>query len=235
MINLPKNWDEITITQFNELNAINSDNFENVDLINLEKLSILSNVDSDDDIWDDMDIRIMNKIIKDLDFLTIYPNGVTQDIILEKYHRYEFSKLTLGEYIDLDYYYQENPFSCVHFINAILYRQIKIGDWGNMIYESYDIINLNERAELILNNCKVGEAFGIVSEFSVWRNNFLEMYKSLFEPEIEDDFNADEMDEEELQEQEQEHKEREEEEDKRQNKGNGKEGRKEGRRQVRRK
>ena len=42
------------------------------------------------------------------------------------------------------------------------------------------------------------ETYGIITEFNQWSNQFTEIYKPLFEPDVEDDYDRDDLDEEEL-------------------------------------
>ena len=82
-VNIPKNWDEVYIDQFIELDSINLEQFESVSAVQLERLSILTDTSSDDDLWDDMDIREMNKLVTDLKFLSTKPSNTVYKKIID--------------------------------------------------------------------------------------------------------------------------------------------------------
>jgi hypothetical protein len=198
-MNIPKSWDEVSLDQFIELNQINTDEFNSISSINLERLAILTDTSADDDVWDDMDVREMNRLLTECKYLNTSPKVKANDKILDgKYHKLDFSNLTVGAFIDLEYFTQGNYITNVPKIIAICYRQHRIGEWGEEIVEPYSVINLDKRADEILYNTMTTEVFGIVDEYLSWKTIFVESYQPLFEAEIEDDYDKEELDEEEL-------------------------------------
>ena len=88
------------------------------------------------------------------------------------------SKLTLFEYIDLDYFFNENYLKNIDKICAILYRQAKTNRWGEEILEPYDY-DINIRADKFL-DLPITDVYGIINEFLKFRENFLDVYANLF-------------------------------------------------------
>jgi hypothetical protein len=200
-IETPNSWDDIFLEQFIELNTLKSENFTNTSSIHLEQLAILTDTSSDDEMWEDMDIRKLNKMIMECKFLKKVPTVPASSTILDgKYSRIDFNNLSNGEYIDLQYFSKDNSLENLHKVLSIIYRKEKVGEWGEKVLEPYDVIDIEERSEEILYNCMFHETYGIILEFNQWSNQFTESYKPLFEPEVEDDYDRDDLDEEELQE-----------------------------------
>lgn len=200
-IHIPKSWNEIYIDQFIQLDSIDYEQYETVSAIQLERLSILTDTSSDDDLWDDMDIREMNKLVQSLKFLKTKPsNTVYKKICDDEFILVDFNSLKFGEFIDLEYFIKQGENKNIDKISAILFRKYKYGEWGELIVELYKSIDFFERAEFIKNNFKLVEVYGAMNSYKEWRENLLNTYKSLFQDEIEDDYNPDEMSKEELEE-----------------------------------
>lgn len=167
--NLPKNWSEVTLYQYQELNkSIKYDIFD--------ELSILLNTTPDDPIIENLDWEEVGKILDKLSWLKKEPNAIIQKEI-EGFILKAFNKLTLGEFIDLEYYF-ENKIENLHIMMAILYRSQKIDDWDHIKIEPYDY-DIEERGEIFL-DISIIKAFGFLKEYESFRNNFLDSYKNLF-------------------------------------------------------
>jgi hypothetical protein len=200
-ISIPKDWNDIFIDQFVQLDSIDYEQFESVSAIQLERLSILTDTSSDDDIWDDMDIREMNKLVQNLKFLQTKPsNNVYKKICDDEFILINFNNLKFGEFIDLEYFIKQGENKNIDKISAILFRRYKTGEWGELIIEPYNLIDFNERSEFIKNNFKLIEVYGAMNAYKEWRETMLNTYKSLFQDEIEDDYNEAELSEIELEE-----------------------------------
>lgn len=200
-ISTPKDWNDIFIDQFIQLDSIDYEQFESVSAIQLERLSILTDTSSDDDIWDDMDIREMNKLVQNLKFLQTKPsNTVYKKICDDEFILVDFNSLKFGEFIDLEYFIKQGENKNIDKISAILFRKYKTGEWGELIIEPYKSIDFFERAEFVKNNFKLVEVYGAMNAYKEWRENLLNTYKSLFQDEIEDDFDESMLSEEELEE-----------------------------------
>jgi hypothetical protein len=122
------------------------------------------------------------------------------------------SKMTLGEYIDLEKL-TKNPVIHLEDIMAILYRPIKkhsfngikwavksqhkvgIGEVENLFqYYTLEEYNSNTRAEQAekMKNIPVSFALGAMSFFFSSRNHILSKYKSIFKPQVEGGEGSDE-------------------------------------------
>lgn len=200
-ITIPKSWDEVTIEQFIELDSIDMDQYETVEAIQLERLSILTNTSSDDDIWDDMDVRHMAKLITDLNFLSHKPSIILNDKILDdKLKIIDFDNIKFGEFIDIEYYIRNGENKNITNICTVLYRMTKVGEWGETIYQPYSTVDTDEVSKEIADNCTLGDIYGAIDKYKVWRESFLKSYANLFEQNIEDDYDKEELSEIELEE-----------------------------------
>jgi len=203
MINpkVPSNWEDVTVEQFIELDSIDMEQYETVEAIQLERLSILTNTSSDDDIWDDMDIRKMTNIIQGLKFLSTKPSiKVNQSILDNRLHLIDFNTIKFGEFIDIEFFIREGENQNIHKISSVLFRQTRSGEWGETIYEPYGTIDLEERSKMIMVDAKLTDIYGVINSYKEWRENFLSNYSSLFQGEIDDDYDKESLTEEELQE-----------------------------------
>lgn len=200
-LNIPKDWSEVFIDQFKELDSIDLEMYDTIHSLQLERLAILSDTSSDDEVWDDMDVRFLNKIITDLKFLSTKPSTFVNKTILDgELSLIDFNNITFGEFIDLEYYITKGENKNIDLIASILYKKTKIGEWGEIIFEPYSVVNLTDRAKIIEENCKLTDIYGAINAFKDWREAFLDTYKSMFQPNIEDDYDEVEMNEEELEE-----------------------------------
>lgn len=186
-INVPNCWEQITVSQFIELNTIDLSEYESISAVQLERLAIITDTSADDDVWDDMDIRELGKLIKQAFFLTknptsIYKKKLFDDTFVAK----SFMELTLGEFVDIEYFLEEANILNIPKIAAILYRKYKIGEWGEQILEPYEIINLENRSELFL-DLPITDIYGIVTSYIEFKTNFLKTYEALFEPDYDFD------------------------------------------------
>jgi hypothetical protein len=92
--------------------------------------------------------------------------------------------LTLGEFIDLEYYVGQSVQNFTLLI-SILYKKTKQDEWGNTIFEPYTY-NLDERTDLF-NDVSINEVFGAVNSYVNYSNDFKQRYENLFNPVIEEE------------------------------------------------
>ena len=195
-INIPTSWDQITVEQFIELNTMNVDEFDSVTSIQLERLAIITETSSDDEIWEELDVRELNRYVKESLFLTKNPStNYKKELFSGEYVAKDFIALTLGEFIDLEYFLSEGNILNLPKISAILYRKKRIGDWGETIIEPYSVINLKER-EKIFFDLMITDIFGLLTAYIEFKTDFLKKYEALFEPEYDfDEESEEELDE----------------------------------------
>ena len=180
---LPKQWSDITLDQFIEINQIDKDQGANG--FNSDLLAIVTDMTYDE--IDELDLDDMVQMVDDMKWSNTQPSKQYKHELLGMKVK-PLSKLCLFEYIDLDYYFNDNYHTNLDKICAILYRQTKVNEWGEVVLETYDY-DINVRAEKFL-DLPITDVYGIVSEFLKFRENFLDVYKNLF-GEAEEELTAD--------------------------------------------
>jgi hypothetical protein len=110
-----------------------------------------------------------------------------------------FNKITLGEFISLEAYFSDNYIEKLLNIIAILYRRVRVNEWGDEILESYNY-HSNDRLDWFL-DFQITDVFGLLPEYIKFREGIIDQYKNLMTESYEDDFETDsQMDAEELKE-----------------------------------
>jgi hypothetical protein len=180
---LPKKWSNISVEQFIEISQIDKD--QGANSYNSELISIVTDMTYEE--VDELDLDDMVKMVADMKWSNTQPSKQYKHELLGMKIK-PLSKLCLFEYIDLDYYFNDNYHTNLDKICAILYRQTKVNEWGEVVLETYDY-DINIRAEKFL-DLPITEVYGIVVEFLKFRENFLDVYKNLF-GEAEEELTAD--------------------------------------------
>lgn len=170
---LPKQWSNISLEQFIEISQI--DKKQGANSYNSELISIVTDMTYEE--IDELDLDDMVQMVADMKWSNTQPSKQYKHELLGMKIK-PLSKLCLFEYIDLDYYFNDNYHTNLDKICAILYRQSKVNDWGEVVLETYDY-DINLRAEKFL-DLPITEVYGIVAEFLKFRENFLDVYKNLF-------------------------------------------------------
>jgi hypothetical protein len=179
---LPKKWSNISVEQFIEISQIDKDQGANA--YNSELISIVTDMTYEE--VDELDLDDMVKMVADMKWSNTQPSKQYKHELLGMKIK-PLSKLCLFEYIDIDYYFNDNYHTNIDKICAILYRQSKVNEWGEVVLETYDY-DIHIRAEKFL-DLPITEVYGIVAEFLKFRENFLDVYKNLF-GEAEEDLTA---------------------------------------------
>jgi hypothetical protein len=180
---LPKKWSNISVEQFIEISQIDKDQGANA--YNSELISIVTDMTYEE--VDELDLDDMVKMVADMKWSNTQPSKQYKHELLGMKIK-PLSKLCLFEYIDIDYYFNDNYHTNIDKICAILYRQSKVNEWGEVVLETYDY-DIHIRAEKFL-DLPITEVYGIVAEFLKFRENFLDVYKNLF-GEAEEELTAD--------------------------------------------
>ncbi len=170
---LPKRWSDISVEKFIEISDIDKE--LGAYHYNSEIFSIITDEDIDD--IEDLDIEVLNAHMEQCKWALSQPSKHYKHKILGMQLK-PLSKLTLFEYIDLDYFFNDNYLKNIDKICAILYRQAKTNRWGEEILEPYDY-DLNTRADKFL-DLPITDVYGIINEFLKFRENFLDVYANLF-------------------------------------------------------
>ena len=170
---LPKKWSDISVEKFIEISEIDKE--LGPWHYNSEILSIITDEDIDD--IEDLEIDILNAYIDQCKWAMSQPSKQYKHTLLGMQIK-PLAKLTLFEYIDLDYFFNNNYLKNIDKICAILYRQVKTNRWGEEILEPYDY-DINTRADKFL-DLPITDVYGIINEFLKFRENFLDVYANLF-------------------------------------------------------
>lgn len=177
---LPKSWIQLRVEQFNELWLLDEESFGSLFLYNLEVIAIVTDTDGDEL---DLTIEELHEYLDELKFLRKEPhNNFKREILNTKYKSCE--NLTLGEFIDLEYYFGLDYVKYLTTIASVFYKRFKLDEFGNTIYEPYNY-NPADRAEMF-DELPVTDIYGIISEYLKFRTNFMKEYENLFQPEIEE-------------------------------------------------
>jgi hypothetical protein len=193
-MHLPKSWSNISVSQYAELKGLDASSFDSVFDYNLEMLSIITDTDINE--IEDLDFDEMTAILTQLNWINREPNKPINRNISDL-HYIGLQHLKVGEFIDLEYYFTNNYYTHLTEICGVLYRKSKLDEWNNVVYEPYTY-DLNERKQLF-NEIPCTDVYGILKDYILFRDNFMESYINLFqEPatdEIEDDLTDEEAEE----------------------------------------
>jgi len=183
-IKLPNNWDEVLSDQFIELKKL--DDVESSFFIKqIEVLSILTDTLPDDEVWEDLDVEVLSKYIKDISWLKQEPSKDFKNKIGDL-TCIDINELKFGEFIDLEYYFSTNNyFENLFNICSIFYRQTKTNEWGKIIIEPYENVNIKERSE-VFKELPITNIYGIIHYYKEYKENILKTYEKLFEPQFEE-------------------------------------------------
>ncbi len=181
-MNLPKSWNEIDVLQFKEIRELYS--IEEVFAREVEILSALAGVSSDE--LEDLDVSEVSAMLKDITFINSEPSkNYKRDI--EKWKFKPLSKLTCGEFIDLEYFFANDYIKHLCHIAAIMYRQHTTSEWGELTFEPYSF-NPYDRHDLFDEYC-INDIYGIIPEYLSFRQSFMDKYYLLFNEDEPDDDN----------------------------------------------
>jgi hypothetical protein len=180
-VNLPRNWNEVRVSQWVELSTIDPTEFNSVFLQTIEALSILSDTDPEE--LEDLDPEELIDLASQVSFIKREPSNKPKQAV-KGFMLKPLDALTLGEFIDLEYYISQTTENFTLLL-SILYKRWKRDEWGNLVFEPY-VYKLNERTDLF-NEVSINEVFGAVNNYVNYSNDFKQRYENLFNPVIEQD------------------------------------------------
>ena len=172
-MSLPKSWSEIDVFQYKEVRDLYS--IEEVFSREIEILATLADINSED--IEDLDIEEVTVMLADIKYINSEPSKNFKRQLNDYYYK-PLDKLTIGEYIDLEFYFSKDYNKHIGHIASILYRQKSTNEWGVTIYEPY-AFSPRDRHELF-DEYKINDIYGIIPEFISFRENFMETYGNLF-------------------------------------------------------
>ena len=189
-MNLPKSWNEITVSQYVELKTINIVKFDSIFLQSIEVLSILTNEPPEE--FEELDAEELIDLMQKVSFIQRDPPNKPKEL-LKGQRLVPFIGISLGEFIDLEHY-TTNLAENFTTILAILYKRWKTDKWGNVQFEPYTY-DLKARTN-VFEELPISEVYGAVNNYIEFANDFKQRYENLFNPHIEED--TTEMDDEDL-------------------------------------
>jgi hypothetical protein len=181
---LPKAWNQITIETFIELRTLSEE--DGVFNYQIDVLSTLLDCYPED--LDYITIDELEELLNEIKFIREEPTKHYKTT-LDKFTLKPFNKLTLGEFISLESYFSDNYILKLPNIIAILYRRVRVNEWGDNILEPYNY-NSNDRLDWFL-DFPITDVFGLLPEYIKFREGIIDQYKNLMTESYEDDFEID--------------------------------------------
>ena len=179
-LKLPKQWSQISVSQFLELNRLSSE--DGLFNYKIDVLCILT--DKDVSYFEELELNELSELTKQIKWLQSDPSRRYKNN-LDKYVLKPFSKLTLGEFIDLEHYFSNNYLDHFCHILALLYRRTSKNIYGDDIIEPYEY-SPRDRLDWFL-DYPITDVYGLIPEYLKYRENFTNTYTNLLVDVVTDD------------------------------------------------
>lgn len=176
------------MSQFLELNRLSSE--DGLFNYKIDVLCILT--DKDVSYFEELELNELSELIKQIKWLQSDPSRRYKNK-LDKYVLKPFTKLTLGEFIDLEHYFSNNYIDHFCHIIALLYRRTSKNVYGDDIIEPYEY-SPRDRLDWFL-DYPITDVYGLIPEYLKFRENFTNTYTNLLEDVHTDDEVLDDPDE----------------------------------------
>ena len=180
-MNLPRNWNEVTVNQWLELNTIDELEYNSVFLQTIEAISILSDTDPEE--LEDLDPEELIDLARKVSFIQREPSNKPKELV-KGLKLKPLDRLTLGEFIDLEHYAMQFVQN-FDILLSILYKRWKTDEWGNLIFEPYSYSLVSRK--LLFHDVSINEVYGAVKNYIDYSNDFKKRYENLFNPVIEEE------------------------------------------------
>lgn len=174
--------------QFLEIRSLSSE--DGIFNYQIDVLSALTNSNISD--FEELDIDELRVLTKQIKWIQSDPSRRYKNK-LDKYVLKPFSKLSLGEFIDLEHYFSNNYLDNFCHILALLYRRTSKNVYGDDIIEPYDY-SPRDRLDWYL-DYKITDVYGLIPEYIKFRTNFTNTYTNLLVNVVPDDEVLDDPDE----------------------------------------
>jgi hypothetical protein len=192
IINLPKSWDEVYVDQFIALRELDLEMSFYERYVHI--LSILTDTDSTDEMWDDIDTEQLNNYIKQLKWLSLEPTS-SPKLKIDDLTAINVNSIKFGEFIDLEHYFQDY-YANLTTIAAIFFRKTKADDWGEIVFQKHGTYSIEMRADE-LERQPITSIYWLISTYLKWKDSIMIAYETIFEPKI-TDFDEADLDEEDI-------------------------------------
>ena len=168
------------MSQFLELNRLSSE--DGLFNYKIDVLCILT--DKDVSYFEELELNELSELTKQIKWLQSDPSRRYKSK-LDKYVLKPFSKLTLGEFIDLEHYFSNNYLDHFCHILALLYRRTSKNIYGDDIIEPYEY-SPRDRLDWYL-DYPITDVYGLIPEYLKYRENFTNTYTNLLVDVVTDD------------------------------------------------
>jgi len=178
---LPRNWNEVSVSQWLELNTIDELEYNSVFLQTIEALSILSDTDPEE--LEDLDPEELIDLARKVNFIQREPSNKPKELV-KGLKLKPLDRLTLGEFIDLEHYAMQFVQN-FDILLSILYKRWKTDEWGTLVFEPYTYSIMSRKD--IFQKVSINEVYGAVKNYIDYSNDFKKRYENLFNPVIEEE------------------------------------------------
>ena len=134
--------------------------------------------------FEELDIDDLGKLTRQLKWIESEPSRRYKNK-LDNYVLKPYSKLSLGEFIDLEHYFSNNYLDHFCHILAILYRRTSKNVYGDDIIEPYEY-SPRDRLDWYL-DYPITDVYGLIPEYLKYRENFTNTYTNLLVDVVTDD------------------------------------------------
>jgi len=148
----------------------------------IDVLSALTDSNISD--FEELDIDELSELTEQIKWLQSDPSRRYKSK-LDKYVLKPFSKLTLGEFIDLEHYFSNNYLDHFCHILALLYRRTSKNVYGDDIIEPYNY-SPSDRLDWYL-DYPITDVYDLIPEYIKFRENFTNTYTNLLVDVVADD------------------------------------------------
>jgi len=179
-LKLPKNWSQISVEQFLEIRRLSSE--DGMFNYQIDVLSALT--DSNISEFEELDIDELTVLTEQIKWINSEPSKRYKNKI-DKYVLKPFTKISLGEFIDLEHYFSNNYLDHFCHILALLYRRTSKNVYGDDIIEPYNY-SPSDRLDWYL-DYKITDVYGLIPEYIKFRENFTNTYTNLLVDVVTDD------------------------------------------------
>jgi len=179
-LKLPKNWNQISVEQFLEIRRLSSE--DGMFNYQIDVLSALT--DSNISEFEELDIDELTVLTEQIKWINSEPSKRYKNK-LDKYVLKPFTKISLGEFIDLEHYFSNNYLDHFCHILALLYRRTSKNVYGDDIIEPYNY-SPSDRLDWYL-DYKITDVYGLIPEYIKFRENFTNTYTNLLVDVVPDD------------------------------------------------
>ena len=156
----------------------------------IDVLSALT--DSNISEFEELDIDELTVLTEQIKWINSEPSKRYKNKI-DKYVLKPFTKISLGEFIDLEHYFSNNYLDHFCHILALLYRRTSKNVYGDDIIEPYNY-SPSDRLDWYL-DYKITDVYGLIPEYIKFRENFTNTYTNLLVDVVADDEVLDDADE----------------------------------------